>query len=401
MPLNAALGRLGRLRRSHRHLTLGSASAVGIAGLCVAVALVGSAQLHPSSAQLPLLPTTQPTPTTQPAPVASPKPLAAQPVRLPTLPPLHGLIQAAVLVRSLRPLGPGVVARAVAIAHANASLAVAVGDVQLGRGRTRALAADPVKARVWTPSATARVNGVWQRAVIGEAVVAHTVAKANAVPLGGGVTVTHGSAALRLRVGAYATTQLPGIGLVVNAGLGQRLGLVPRTGVLLAVPAVDPAVVVAEVQHALGPGVTVESVLSDAVPSAGWVPPAIGPITSPFGLRIHPLTHQPKFHDGIDIGAPLGAPVYAMTSGQVLYAGPASGFGSEIILTHPGGVTTVYGHVSRILVTSGPVKAGQVIALVGSEGESTGPHLHAEVHVQDAPIDPVAWLRAHGVRFTR
>jgi murein DD-endopeptidase MepM/ murein hydrolase activator NlpD len=50
---------------------------------------------------------------------------------------------------------------------------------------------------------------------------------------------------------------------------------------------------------------------------------------------------------------------------------------------------------------SGPVKTGQVIGLVGNEGESTGPHLHAEVHVQDQPVDPVAWLEQHGVRFTR
>jgi hypothetical protein len=391
---------LARLRRTHRHVTRGNASAVAIAGLCVAVALVGSAQLRPSAAQLPApvaVPASQPTAPTS----SSPPPPAAQPMQLPTLPKLHALIQAAVLVSSSTPLPPAVVDRAVSVVGANASFPVAVGDVQLGRGRTRALAADPVKTRVWTPSGTARVAGVWQRAVIGEAVVAHAVAKANAVPLGGSVTVARGAAALRLRVGAYATTQLPGVGLVVNVALGQRLGLLPRTGVLLAVRGADPAVVAAELQHALGSGVTVESVLSDAVPSAGWVPPAIGPVTSPFGMRIHPITHLPQFHDGIDIGAPLGAPVYAMSAGEVLYAGPASGFGSEIILTHPGGVTTVYGHVSQILVSTGPVKTGQVIALVGSEGESTGPHLHAEVHVQDQPVDPVAWLEAHGVRFTR
>jgi murein DD-endopeptidase MepM/ murein hydrolase activator NlpD len=206
---------------------------------------------------------------------------------------------------------------------------------------------------------------------------------------------------VRLRVGAFATTQLPGVGVVLNQQNGGRLGLVPGTGLLLAVPRADPAVVAAEIQHALGNGVVVESVLSDVVPSAGWVPPAIGPITSPFGMRIHPITHLPEFHDGIDIGAPLGAPVYAMSAGQVLYAGPASGFGSEIVLSHPGGVSTVYGHLSQIFTMSGPVKTGQVIGLVGNEGESTGPHLHAEVHVQDQPVDPVAWLEQHGVRFTR
>ena len=131
-----------------------------------------------------------------------------------------------------------------------------------------------------------------------------------------------------------------------------------------------------------------------------WVFPIVGGhVTSGFGYRMHPIQHVVKFHDGIDIGAPYGAPVYAMSDGVVLYAGPARGFGQEVVLSHPGGVTTVYGHVSRIVVESGPVRAGQVIALVGSEGESTGPHLHAEVRVDDRPVDPLAWLRAHGLKL--
>jgi murein DD-endopeptidase MepM/ murein hydrolase activator NlpD len=385
-----------RVLRSHRHVTRANAAAVGLAVVLLSVVVVGSAQLRPGS-----------TPAAPSAVAASAAPVAGtslpprRAVVLPTLPRLHALIQAAVLVSSERPLADAVVRSTVSLVGANASLLVAVGDVDLGRGRTRALAADPVKTRVWTPARTGRATGVWQRAVIGEAVVAHAVAKADAVLLGGSVLVRRGRALVRLRVGAFATTQLPGVGVVLNQQNGGRLGLVPGTGLLLAVPRADPAVVAAEIQHALGNGVVVESVLSDVVPSAGWVPPAIGPITSPFGMRIHPITHLPEFHDGIDIGAPLGAPVYAMSAGQVLYAGPASGFGSEIVLSHPGGVSTVYGHLSQIFTMSGPVKTGQVIGLVGNEGESTGPHLHAEVHVQDQPVDPVAWLEQHGVRFTR
>ena len=88
----------------------------------------------------------------------------------------------------------------------------------------------------------------------------------------------------------------------------------------------------------------------------------------------------------------------AASSGSVVYAGPASGFGNEVILEHPGNVETVYGHMERILVTAGsPVTVGQPIALVGSEGESTGPHLHFEVHVNGSLTDPLAWLIAHGV----
>ncbi|MCW2572327.1 MAG: Peptidase, partial [Frankiales bacterium] len=344
---------LRRVLRSHRHVTRANAAAVGLAVVLLSVVVVGSAQLRPRS-----------TPAAPSAVAASAAPVAgtsAPPRRavvLPTLPRLHALIQAAVLVSSERPLADAVVRSTVSLVGANASLLVAVGDVDLGRGRTRALAADPVKTRVWTPARTGRATGVWQRAVIGEAVVAHAVAKADAVPLGGSLSIRRGQALVRLRVGAFATTQLPGVGVVLNQQNGDRLGLVPDTGLLLAVPRADPAVVAAEIQHALGNGVVVESVLSDAVPSAGWVPPAIGPITSPFGMRIHPITHLPEFHDGIDIGAPLGAPVYAMSAGQVLYAGPASGFGSEIVLSHPGGVSTVYGHLSQIFTMSGPVKTG-------------------------------------------
>jgi murein DD-endopeptidase MepM/ murein hydrolase activator NlpD len=327
----------------------------------------------------------------RPAPAAVP---------LPTLPRLGSLIQATVVVSSDRPLGADQVGRIIDASGAHASLLVAIGEVRLGRGRTRVLAADPIKARVWTPSTTGRATGVWQRAAIGEAVVAHAVAAAYGVPLGGSVVVQHRSRQLHLRVGALATTQLPGVGLVVNQAVGKRLGLVPRTGLLLAVERTHPAVTAAVLGHLLGSAAVVDPVLSYALPSAGWVAPAVGPITSPFGMRINPFTHEPQFHEGIDIGAPIGAPVYAMTAGQVLYAGPAAGYGNEVVLSHAGGVTTVYGHVSQILISSATVTTGQVIALVGNEGESTGPHLHAEVHVQDQPVDPVAWLQAHGVRFT-
>jgi murein DD-endopeptidase MepM/ murein hydrolase activator NlpD len=398
---SARLRRLGpphlhRLRYAHRHATRENLGLVSLAVLCVALVVVGSLQLRPSAAGLPAQAAGRQTP----VPAGSPPAPAPPAYVLPTLPALHPLIQATVLVSSRTPLSQAVVRRALTVSGARASFAVAVGAVGLGRGHTRALAADPVKARIWTPATTARATGVWQRAVIGEAVVAHAVAKADQIPLGATVAVQGSGHAQQMRVGAYATTQLPGIGLVVNQADGDRLGLVPGTGLLLSVAGADPAVVAAELTQALGAGFDVEPVLSSAVPSAGWVPPTIGRITSPFGMRIHPITHQPQFHEGIDIGAPLGTPVYAMSAGEVLYAGPASGFGNEIVLAHAGGVSTVYGHVSQIFVTGGSVKTGQVIALVGDEGESTGPHLHAEVHVDDVPVDPVKWLKEHGVRFT-
>jgi hypothetical protein len=381
--------------RAHRHVTRTNLLFVVITSVLTAGYVFAAAQARP------LPPPPRPTPAPDSALKASASKPGPAAVRLPTLPPLRSLVHATVLVSSSRPLTAQQVRQIIDVSKANASLVVAIGEVGLGRGRTRALAADPVKARVWTPATTGRATGVWQRAAIGEAVVAHAVAAAYGVPLGGSVVVRRDAQQLHMRVGALATTQLPGVGLVVNQAAAKRLGLVRGTGLLLAVEGADPAVVAAVVGHLLGSAATVDPVLSYAVPSAGWVPPAIGPVTSPFGMRINPFTHEPQFHEGIDIGAPLGAPVYAMTAGQVLYAGPAAGYGNEVVLSHAGGVTTVYGHVSQLLVTSGAVTTGQVIALVGSEGESTGPHLHAEVHVQDRPVDPVAWLEAHGVHFTR
>jgi hypothetical protein len=385
--------RLPHLHHAHRHLTRGAlALAVLGAGLAAFLA-VGSMQSAGSAT------TAKPSPASLPVTaVPSGSPAPARPVPLPSLPALPALVPATILVTGTGPLPEATVRRLVAITGAKASLRVAIGDVALGQGRTRALAADPRLIRIWTPRPTASVTGVWQRAAIGEAVVAHAVAKADAVPLGGTVRVQRSGTSLPLRVGALATTQLPGVGVVLDRPVGQQLGLVDDTGLLLSVPGRDPAVVAALASHELGATARVEAVLSSSAPRGSWVPPVIGRVSSGFGNRINPFSHALQFHEGIDIGAPIGTPVYAMTGGQVLYAGPASGYGNEIVLSHAGGVTTVYGHVSQILVMSGPVRVGQVIALVGNEGESTGPHLHAEVHVQDVPVDPVRWLMNHGVK---
>ncbi|MDX6645441.1 MAG: hypothetical protein QOK40_1168 [Miltoncostaeaceae bacterium] len=380
---------------AHRHVTRGALVVAALGAGLAAFLAVGSMQTAGSATAA------KPSPTASPVAVAPSASAPPRAVPLPSLPPLPALVPATVLVTSKSRLPADTVRRLVALTGARASLRVAVGDVGLGKGRTRALAADPALIRVWTPRQTATVVGVWQRAAIGEAVVAHTVAKADAVSLGGTVRVQRGATALPLRVGALATTQLPGVGVVLDRSVGRQLGLVEGTGLLLSVPGRDPAIVAALGSHELGAAATVEAVLSASAPTGSWVPPVIGRISSGFGNRVHPFSHAVQFHDGIDIGAPLGAPVYAMTDGQVLYAGPAAGFGNEIVLSHAGGVTTVYGHVSQILVTSGRVRVGQVIALVGNEGESTGPHLHAEVHVQDVPVDPVRWLVDHGVDVQR
>src|SRR5215218_1406325 len=107
------------------------------------------------------------------------------------------------------------------------------------------------------------------------------------------------------------------------------------------------------------------------------------------------------FHQGIDLAAPMRTPEYAAGDGVVLRAGAASGFGLAVYILHENGDVTVYGHMDRILVEPGQyVEAGETIALLGNRGQSTGPHLHFEVHQggeDGRRIDPVPWLKARGV----
>jgi murein DD-endopeptidase MepM/ murein hydrolase activator NlpD len=118
-------------------------------------------------------------------------------------------------------------------------------------------------------------------------------------------------------------------------------------------------------------------------------------LTSGFGAR------WGKQHAGIDLAAPMLTPEYAAMDGVVLQAGPASGYGNVVYIQHENGDVTVYGHMEEIHVTAGQVvRAGDTIALLGNRGQSTGPHLHFEVHVggiDGQKIDPVPWLQERGV----
>ena len=120
-------------------------------------------------------------------------------------------------------------------------------------------------------------------------------------------------------------------------------------------------------------------------------------LTSQFGARWGTL------HAGIDLAAPMQTPEYAAMDGVVLEAGPASGYGLAVYIQHENGDVTVYGHMDSILVEAGQVvRAGDTIALLGNRGQSTGPHLHFEVHVgglDGEKIDPIPWLRDRGVQI--
>jgi murein DD-endopeptidase MepM/ murein hydrolase activator NlpD len=133
-----------------------------------------------------------------------------------------------------------------------------------------------------------------------------------------------------------------------------------------------------------------QSVRLDSTPSV-W--PVRGWVTSGFGVRTSPFTGSRKFHEGIDIAARLGNPVYSTADGMVLFAGAKSGYGKVVFVDHGYGVSTRYGHLSGIDVTAGQrIQRGEIVGRVGSTGRSTGPHLHYEVLVAGVPVNPYSYI---------
>ncbi len=121
--------------------------------------------------------------------------------------------------------------------------------------------------------------------------------------------------------------------------------------------------------------------------------PVSGPITSPFGWRIHPIYHYRSFHTGIDIGVPMGTIVKAARYGKVIYTGYNGAFGLVVIIDHGNSLATMYAHLSRVFVSVGQrVGTLQSIAASGNTGWSTGPHLHFQVDLQGTPVNPLSWL---------
>jgi murein DD-endopeptidase MepM/ murein hydrolase activator NlpD len=121
-------------------------------------------------------------------------------------------------------------------------------------------------------------------------------------------------------------------------------------------------------------------------------------LSSGFGMRTNPVTGIYTLHAGVDFAAPTGTPIYAAAAGVVTAAGPAGSAGNMTVITLPDGTVTRYMHQSQIGVQAGEqVTAGQRIGAVGTTGNSTGAHLHFEVRPNDVPIDPLPFLRAHGL----
>lgn len=112
-------------------------------------------------------------------------------------------------------------------------------------------------------------------------------------------------------------------------------------------------------------------------------------VASGYGWRVDPVYQTRRFHEGMDFTAPTGTDIYATGNGKVVFSGWRQGFGNCVIIDHGFNYETLYAHLSKSLVRQGQnVTRGDIIALVGNTGKSTGPHLHYEVHYKGRPIDP-------------
>ena len=123
------------------------------------------------------------------------------------------------------------------------------------------------------------------------------------------------------------------------------------------------------------------------MPTAGW-------LSSQFtASRFHPILHENRPHEGIDVTAPTGTPIVAPATGIVVFAGNDRGFGLSVEIEHGNGIRTRFAHCSRIAVKTGQrVTRNQLIAAVGSTGLATAPHLHYEIHVNGKPVDPLTYV---------
>ncbi|HEY5349479.1 MAG TPA: peptidoglycan DD-metalloendopeptidase family protein [Candidatus Lustribacter sp.] len=122
--------------------------------------------------------------------------------------------------------------------------------------------------------------------------------------------------------------------------------------------------------------------------------PVSGPISSPFGMRMHPVYGRPILHAGIDIAVPQGTTVAAAADGRVIVAGTQGDCGKMVAIDHHGGLSTIYCHLSQIFVGVGQdVQRGQAIGAAGMTGDATGPHVHFQVMQNGHPVDPMSFLR--------
>jgi len=152
-----------------------------------------------------------------------------------------------------------------------------------------------------------------------------------------------------------------------------------------------------QIQDMIVKTVNKSSATTSITTTGNFVRPVAGPVTSPYGTRIHPIFKKKIFHSGVDIGAPYGRNVKAANSGKVIFTGWYGGYGKVVIIDHGkvNGVptTTLYAHLSSYRVSKGAtVYKGQVIANIGTTGYSTGPHLHFEVRRNGVTTNPFNYI---------
>ncbi|MFT3711345.1 MAG: M23 family metallopeptidase [Archangium sp.] len=141
-------------------------------------------------------------------------------------------------------------------------------------------------------------------------------------------------------------------------------------------------------------GATLSLTLATAF-SLGWPVPDLTEVTSPFGMRNHPILGGERLHTGIDLSVPLGTPIIATGPGVVIRAGETKVNGRYCVIDHGHGVTTAYLHNSRVLVVEGQrVSAGDFVSISGNTGRSTGPHLHYQLEISQQPVDPLFFARS-------
>ncbi|MBX6331132.1 MAG: M23 family metallopeptidase [Gemmatimonadaceae bacterium] len=147
----------------------------------------------------------------------------------------------------------------------------------------------------------------------------------------------------------------------------------------------------AEVSDTLARNVEKFARIPSIMPTAGWLSSAFS------RSRFHPILHYARPHEGIDVSAPMGAPIVAPAAGTVTLVTRENGYGNVLEIDHGYGIVTKYAHCSRIVVRQGQhVNRGQVIANVGSTGLSTGPHLHYEIHVHGKVVNPLTYVLPEG-----
>lgn len=183
---------------------------------------------------------------------------------------------------------------------------------------------------------------------------------------------------------AAAPGRSPRLGSLLVAAEPDIERLIQRANVLAAS--------FAEVSDSLQRNVERYARIPSIMPTAGW-------LSSHFTRRrVHPILHIARPHEGIDVSAPMGAPIVAPAAGTVARTGRERGYGLVLEIDHGDGIMTRYAHCSSVMAKPGQrVKRGQVVAAVGNSGLSTGPHLHYEIHVHGRVVDPLTYVLPDGV----